>query len=254
METNSFFDINRFKYVLLRQISINYKTMLIATGAVVGFLMLFGTWNMYFLNKPINSVEIIGVFVPIFLIGGFIFTSIIFSELNSPHKGYLYLTLPASAFEKLISAWLVSSIFYILLGAMITYFINFYYMLVAVIIDAPNVEIVNLFTSDALSIFGNYLIFQTIFFLGAIYFRRVNFLKTLLAGFVLVVLFSIYSGILAKILFNQFAIQSHDMSQSIEFQYTAKNVIAPIAKYLFWYGVAPFFLTVSYFRLKERQV
>ncbi len=254
METNSFFDINRLKYLLLRQLSVNYKTMLIATGVVVGFLVLVGTLQLFLGNNTIDYGNIFGMFMPIFLIGGFIFTSMIFSELNSPHQGYLYLTIPASAFEKLLSAWFVSSIFYMILGGIIIYFLNFYYMLIAAIFTSQNVEFINLFSLDVLQMFGSYLVFHSIFFLGAIYFRRVNFLKTLLAGFVVFIVLSIYSGILAKILFNQFSVQSNMMNRAVDLKFTFDQQIAPIAKYLFWCGVAPFFITVSYFRLKERQV
>jgi hypothetical protein len=254
METNSFFDINRLKYLLIRQLSINYKTFLIATVAVIGFMMLIGTKILLLDSKSLNVGDIFGIFLPAFFIGGFIFTSIIFSELNSPHRGYLYLTLPASAFEKLLSMWLITSIFYVIFGGIIVYFINLYYVFIATIFTSKSIEIINLFSLDVLEAFGMYLVFNSIFLLGAIYFRRINLFKTLLAGFVLITILSIYIGLLGKILFNHFAVESHDLNRTFELKFTFENQIVPIAKFLFWFALAPFFLTVSYFRLKERQV
>lgn len=252
METNSFFDINRFKYLIQRDFSINYKTMLIASGAITGFLMFIGTLTIIFGGKSMNEQNILGMILPTLIIAGLISTSLVFSELNSPHRGYLYLTLPASAFEKLIASWLATSVFHVIFSLVLLFILNVYYIIIAEAFTSQSVPLINIFSIEVLKPFAIYMVFQAVFLLGAIYFRRVNFLKTLLAGFILVVVFSIYSGILAKIMFNHFSIDG--VNRSLEFKYTTENVIAPIAKYLFWFGVGPFFLIVSYFRLKERQV
>lgn len=254
MDTNSFFNINRLKYFLIRQISINYKTWLIAAGSVAGFLMFIGTWNIFFDHHAIDSGYILGIVLPVFFITGLIYTSLIFSELNSTHRAYLYFSIPASAFEKLLSAWLLSSIMYVLFGIILIYIVNFYYILVAGVFTSKTVELVNLFNLDVLKTFGTYMVIQSIFFLGAIYFRRVNFLKTLLAGFVFMVIISIYSGLLLKLLFGSTSLESKNFVGGVNIAFTAEFVIIPIAKYLFWLAIAPFFLIVSYFRLKERQV
>lgn len=260
MKTNSFFDINRLKYLLLRQLSFNYKILLIATGAIIGLLMFIGTMMLLFSNSTPDQQTILGMMMPYFFIGGYIFSSVVFSELNSPHRGYLYLTLPASAFEKLISAWLVCSVGYVLFGSIIIYFINFYYISIAAAFTSKTVELVNIFSPGVLKVFGIYMVTQTIFFLGAIYFRRVNFLKTILALFVLVMIIAFYSAILSKLLFftssfkNQWWMNNIGMNHSFDMKNMAEHVIVPIAKVLFWGCTAPFFLIVSYFRLKEREV
>lgn len=254
METNSFFDINRLKNLLIRQISVNYRTWLIATAAITGFLMFIGTVQLLFNTESIDANYMFGIFLPAFFIGGFIFTSMIFSELNSPHRGYLYLMLPASTFEKLVSAWLITSVLYVMFSCLVIYFINIYYVFIAEVFTSKTVEVVNLFSSDILRIFGVYLVLQSIFFLGAIYFRRINFFKTLLSGFILLVIFSMYSGILMKILFDTSSFHGEMVKDVSGIEFMLENVMQPLAEYLFWFAVAPFFLIVSYFRLKERQV
>jgi len=254
METNSFFDINRLKYLILRDFSLNYKTMLIATAAITGFLMFTGTMSIVFGNNAMNEQSMLGMILPTLILAGFISTSLVFSELNSPHKGYLYLTLPASAFEKLISSWLVTSVFHVIFSIALLSILNIYYMLIAAAFTSLSVPLVNVFSVAVLKPFGIYMVVQSIFFLGAIYFRKVNFLKTILAGFVFIMIISIYTGILGKFLFDQFAIDDKMMNHSIELKFSFENQIVPIAKFLFWFALAPFFITVSYFRLKERQV
>jgi hypothetical protein len=260
MSTNSFFDINRLKHLLLRQVSFNYKILLIATGAITGLLMFIGTMMLVFSGQTIDQTVFLGMIMPYFFIGGYVFSSVVFAELNSPHRGYLYLTLPASTFEKLFSSWLICSVGYVLYMNIVMYFINFYYISVASAFTLKSVPILNIFTPALLKMYGIYLVTQSIFFLGAIYFRRVNFLKTFLALFVLVMAIAFYSGILSKLLFftssfnNQWWMNHIGADRSIDMKHIAEHVIVPVAKILFWGCMAPFFLLVSYYRLKEREV
>jgi len=254
METNSFFDINRLKYLIQRDFSINYKTMLIASGAITGFLMFIGTITIIFGDKSMNEQNILGMIMPTLIIAGLISTSLVFSELNSPHRGYLYLTLPASAFEKLISSWLVTSVFYVIFSIVLLFILNVYYIIIAEAFTSKSIPLINIFSIEVLKPFGIYMVVQSIFLLGAIYFRRVNFLKTILAWFVVFIIISLYTGLLGKILFNHFSVDNTMMNHSNDLKLTIENIIVPVAKLLFWFALAPFFLIVSYFRLKERQV
>jgi hypothetical protein len=260
MSTHSFFDINRLKNLLVRQISFNYKILLIATGAIAGLLLFIGTMMLLFSGQTIDQKVFLGLIMPYFFVGGYVFSSVVFSELNSPHRGYLYLTLPASTFEKLISSWLVCSVGYVLFLSIVMYVINLYYITIAASFTLKTVEVLNIFTPSVLKMFGVYMVTQSIFFLGAIYFRRVNFLKTFLALFVLVMVITFYSGILSKLLFftnsfnNQWWAHHIGINQSFDMKHIAEHVIVPIAKTLFWGCTAPFFLLVSYYRLKEREV
>jgi len=258
MSTNSILDINRLKCLLARQIRFNYKILLIASGAITGLLMFTGTMMLLFSGQNMDQRTFLGMIMPYFFVGGYVFSSVVFHELNSPHRGYLYLTLPASAFEKLLSAWLVSSVLYVLFVGVVMYILNFYYLLVASSFAHKTVEIFNMFSPGVIKAMGVYLVTQSIFFLGAIYFRKVNFLKTILALFVITLIIAFYSGVLSKILFDTTSFNNNWMIQntkhSFDFKHMGDHVIAPIAKVLFWYCMAPFFLIVSYFRLKEREV
>ncbi|MFN8258502.1 MAG: hypothetical protein U0W24_22630 [Bacteroidales bacterium] len=254
MEKNPFFDFNRLKYLIIRQFTLNYKTMMIAVGAIAGFLLVVGTLTIVFAHKNYNDEQILGLIMPTLFLTGIIYTSMVFAELNNPNRGYVYLTLPASAFEKLVTAWLFSSVFYIVFSAVFLLFINLCYLAIANLFSSSQVALVNIFDPDVLYMFGTYLVVQSVFFLGAIYFRRINFLKTILSWFLFFMVIAIYSGILAKILFGTASFDSAQFSHSIELEITFENYVVPVLKFIRWFLVAPFFLVVSYFRLKERQV
>lgn len=240
------FNINRLSNFIQRQVSLNLPPMLIAAGGIFGLLLVISLFSAYF--DPTDVRELKGFYLAAFFIGGFIFTSRIFSELNSPQKSYFYLTLPVSSLEKVVGSWLLSSPIYVVvfsIGILIVYLIT------GIVAGFNNASIPDMFNKQYFLVMGVYMVLQTVFFLGAAYFRNYNFLKTLLALFILQVIIGLYGGLLAWMFFGG-SLQSDDFSGS--FQYFVENTIPQIAHIIFWYLLAPFLLVVSYFSLKERQV
>lgn len=255
MHKNSYFNIERIGHLLVRQLRLNTQTILIGFAAVAGLLTFILSMRVIFGGTDLDSLTFFGNIMPYFFAGGFVFTSTIFSELRTAHRGYLYLTLPASTLEKLTVSWFVSSVMYVLAAIVMMFVINVLLMAVAAIFTASHVPVFQLFDPSILKTYAVYMVTQPIFILGAIYFRRVNFLKTLLSLFVIGIVIAIYTGLAARlIVFHNFSSIhfGNDMPES--WQDFFQNTFAPVVKYLFWCFLAPFFLVVSYFRLKERQV
>lgn len=254
MNEQTIFDINRVKLLLTRQLRLNSSTILIGFGAVVGVITFILSIRVITESNALSMAGFTGLALPIFFIGGYIFTSTIFSELRTSHRGYLYLTLPASAFEKLLVAWFISSILYVVASIVAFYVINLLLILVGFSTNSQPVPLFNFIDTWMLKIYAIYIVTQSVFLLGAIYFRGVNFLKTLLALFVISLGLSIFSALLTRlIVFQGFSIQfSNNMPDGIEG--FIGDIFIPTVKILFWYIMAPFFLVVSYYRLKERQV
>jgi hypothetical protein len=253
MKNNQIFSVNRFKLLVARQLTVNYKTMLIAAGAITGFLIVVSLLTVFTGGGGMSSEAFLGLVMPFFFIGGYLLTSVSFSELNTPHKGYLYLMLPATAFEKLMSAWVISSVMYLVSGALIIWGINLLLLALSSIVGVQGVEVINMFSPEVLKPLGVYLVTQSIFFLGAIWFRKVHFLKTLLSMFGVLMMLMFFTGIMMMIFFFRqetgFTINSNN---SVNF--SGYPFVNELMKYLFWICLAPFFITVAYFRLKEREV
>lgn len=255
MKEQTIFDINRVKLLLARQLRLNSSTILIGFGAVVGVITFILSMRVVFESHSLGMSGFTGLALPIFFVGGYIFTSTIFSELRTSHRGYLYLTLPASAFEKLLVAWFISSILYVVAAIGAFYVINLLLILVGLLTNSQPVPLFNFIDPSMLKIFAIYIVTQSIFLLGAIYFRGVNFLKTLLALFVINLVISIFSALLTKfVLFGSFQSLQFNNNLPDGIEGFIGNVFLPTVKILFWYIMAPFFLVVSYYRLKERQV
>ena len=264
MNNHSIFSFNRFKLLTIRQLSINIRTMLIATAAIFCLLMVIGAIRIW--DHSIDMTSLMEIIMPFIFIGGCMVTSVIFSELNAPHKGYLYLTLPATALEKIASAWFISGILYFIFSVILMMIINLLLIILAAAFTQNSVEVIDLFTLNTLKTFGTYLITQSLFFVGAIHFRKVHFLKTVLALFIVGMIIGIYTATMGKIFLEDIMFNMQNSSDNYSFSYNAVNfnevrlnsetipIFTPFMKYLSAIAIVPFMLTVSWFKLKEREV
>ncbi len=255
MKTNNTFDSQRLFLLFRRQLNLSWKQVLLAFGAISGVMILIFSLTIFKHGSVDFSVSFVNTMLTVFFITGLGFSSSIFNELNSPQKGFLYLMLPATALEKLIIAWFMTAFIYLLFSFATIYAINIILIIInALIFHQPGLTLVNLFIPQYLDVFAVYLVVQPIFLLGGIYFRKTNFFKTILALFVVGLAISIYGGIVLKLTTHlpQEGVNIHINNEEMDLV-TMKYII-PVAKFLFWGCTAPFFLIVTYFRLKERQI
>lgn len=243
-------NLNRLGFFLRRQLYLNLSTMRIAIAAILGLLLvisvgLFSAKPKVYLPEVLINLR--NLYLVVFMLGGYIFTSKAFDEMHAPQRSYMFLTLPVSATEKLLAAWLITSPLYVLVFGLMMLLLSFFSSLVAGSLDAlPYV-----FDDVFFNCVGVYMVTQAVFFLGATTFRGNNFLKTLLALIVVAMLIAAYIGALYYLLFgsgNYYLPEGSEMKETIWY---IMEVIVPM---LFWWLLAPFLLLVSYFKLKERQV
>jgi hypothetical protein len=251
MFTNSY-NPQRQLLLLRRQLSVSQQNWLIAAGAIFGVLLIISVLMATFM--PGSLPEIQGFYLAAFTFGGLIFTSLIFKELHSPHRSYFFLTLPASSLEKLVGAWLITSPLYILgftLLSFIIYFISF-------LISGLPFSLSYFFNERLGESILSYIVIQTIFLWGAVYFRKNNFLKTVLTVLVLGILLSIYATALRYLLLdNQMLlfVKEEDLVVAPGFPPSAfpSDLVKPIFQFTIW-ALGPYMLLMTYFTLKEREV
>lgn len=238
------FDINRLVNFIKRQLILNISSFWIALGAIVGILLIISLLVAYF--EPMNIYNLPALYMVVFFISGYIFTSVIFSEMNTPQKSFSFLTIPVSNLEKIIGSWIITSPLFIITYIILMYII---FAISATMAGMPH-AVANLLTHDIFVSLGIFMVVQTVFFLGACTFKGNNFLKTLFSLFILANVLGIYTGILGwtVIGFN------NSFEPSYEFQDWATSFAETVFPILFWYVLGPFMVVVSYFKLKERQV
>lgn len=240
-------NLKRLGFFLRRQLYLNFSTMWIAIAAVLGVLLIISVLFASFDSDPDTVLNLRNLYLVVFMLGGYIFTSKVFDEMHAPQKSYMFLTLPVSAAEKLLAAWLITSPVYIIVFGLMMLLLSFLSSLVAGRLDAlPYV-----FDDTFFNCVGVYMVTQAVFFLGATTFRGNNFLKTLLALIVAALLIGAYIGALYYLLFGS---GNYYLPDGSEMKETIKYIFEVIIPMLFWWLLAPFLLLVSYFKLKERQV
>ena len=249
------FSFYRFLLVFKRFYFMNQFNWMIGILGIAGLLFTFWLLPVIALDVSpeqysFSNLEFAVTFL--YVLGGFILTSRLFHEVHSPSSAFQFLTLPATNFEKFLASWAISSIGYTVIAMFVIVLLSLLIeIIIAIQLGTMNsFSIFNPFGQDNLDTMQGYFYYQCIFFLGAIYFKKNNFLKTLLSiiVFVLIVLFSLAMFALFLSL-----MYSGDFS----FQIDLNEYIA----YLPWYlstiiGLLfmAFILFLSYQQIKNKQV
>ena len=183
---NGFLSVRRFGRLMLREIASSYKALLIAMAAVAGTVFVISALTALGLvttspgSRPGSEGFYLGYFINLLFLGGFIVTSLSFREVWHNGEGIFYLTLPGSIFEKLLSKLLMTSIGFGL-GSLA--------FMTAVAAVSEGIDILvfgfghgmfNPFNPAALVNLGRYLLLQSVFLLGSIWFRKLALVKTVL--------------------------------------------------------------------------
>jgi len=201
-----FFNPRRFGQLLLRDIANGYRGWLIAAAAVAGIVVVLSALTALGISQGENirfngaSNFHIGFSLQLLFLGGFISTSFAFREARQNGAGIFYLTLPASQLEKFASKLLVSSVGYAL-GSML------FYAATAAVSEGINHAIFgaghgffNPFNPLILRAAGVYLLAQSVFLLGSIWFRKLAFLRTALSLSVLAIGLVVVTAVAARII------------------------------------------------------
>lgn len=195
METNQFFSLPRFGHLIKREFIQNKRNLVIVSLTI--FSILLASSLVYASDRDNEFYE--NFFPSFLLIAGFIGTSLSFTEMNKPDSQTFFLTLPASNFEKFLGRWLATGIGYII------FFLTGFWLLSKVANGLGNAIFnfnhgdFNPFTRDNKLFIQLYLAIQTIFLIGAIYFRKVAFFKTILSTVLIALFFAFFSFFLFRI-------------------------------------------------------
>lgn len=253
MNNTNRFSIKRLTLLVVRNIVLNSKYLLgflAAPIAAITTMSLLNTWTSGGYFDTIHFTMQSQAFLLTF---GIIITATAFKELHSKKRGWFYLMLPANPLEKLLSHWLITSIGYAVVASIS-------YVLASIVASSLNwmlfgskFFILNPFTPQFLELLLHYCIIQSLFFFGAIYFKRNSLIKTLLSVFLIAIILIIIMAITIKFLYFDGSITASMIdSENVHLIYNRN--IEMVLKVMYYALMAPFFLTASYFRLIEKEV
>ena len=255
---NRYFDIKRFSSLLLSDLYLNLRTSLIALVAVFGVLVI----ALIGLSFPGSDPEAHFVLYTVtFVLGGIFIASAMFAPLNDPRSAISFLTLPASSVEKYGSRFLVST-FGVFLGATLIYEAAAIVAALIVLVFGGGFrpDLVNPFTLANLEVIQSFLVMQTWFLFGSVYFRRHSLIKTLLSFVVFVFLMAIITFIFARLVFfDQFDGWQFTLGDNMNgaFSLRVENFFEQlvfVGEFVGNWLMAPFFLILGVLRLRETEV
>ncbi|MDQ2994737.1 MAG: hypothetical protein M3R00_07315 [Pseudomonadota bacterium] len=234
MNKNRFFDVSRFKQLLVNEMRINFKPMLISAATLLVFLLLFS----------FDKTPSVALYTVVLFVGGFAITSRAFKDLHNTEVAYHYLTLPCSNFERFLSKWLITSIGYAI--ALLAVFCVYGVMRMAVIslLFQHWSNWSNLLNPILMQSIGVYIIIHSLVLLGAVIFKRHNFLKTALSLGSILFATSLITG----------SISLHFFPIWVPSAMANADIVMKIVNYVFWFILAPFCWLVTYLRITETEL
>lgn len=119
-----------------------------------------------------------GVFIVVLFAWGTIATSQAFVDLHRRGSNATFLLLPASALEKTVARLALNTVLFFLYLLVFTTVLSFVLEGINAVLFGVRREFFSPFARAAWSIFPHYLVVQGLFFLGAAWFRKAHYVKT----------------------------------------------------------------------------
>ena len=256
---NQVLDIKRMRYLARRDLINGWRATAVASGAVAGSMFLIVILQVLFEGR--KSMDYSSFLMGTLVIWGCICASLAFSSLHDKTKNETYLLLPASSLEKtlvrLLSVSVSLPVFIMILISIASIITEAVTLLFFQIPFAP----LNPFQGMYLKVIGYVIIVQSVFFLGAAWFKKAHLIKTVFT----LILFSIVLGLVGAFVFRIFFASYFEgfyTPRSIHFdietlmrsRYPALMDTLVVFGKVFFYGLlAPFCWVVAWLRVKETQ-
>lgn len=252
----------RLLWVFNREVQESKRNLLIYSMTI--FLVLFFQEMVAaFIHRMAPGVAGGSAYLELFpgflFLGGFIVTSVFFSQDMFSRIGqHNWLTLPASPLEKFLAKALLASIAYpVALAAVFTLSSVVIEVLALAIFGSPFVMF-NPFSKPIGMMMLHYVAAQSLFLLGATYFRKAHFVKTVLALGIIGILLSILATVFVRIVFapyisGMFGFHFSIDERVLEGHTTLLTTVKWIGGIIYWALLPAFCWFTAYLRVKEVQ-
>lgn len=246
-------NFRRLYFFMETEILENLKSYIInLAGVNLFFFLIF--W-LKFSEKGFSYETYLNLFPFFYFLMGLIFTSRIFTKVNSKFLNHDFLMLPVSNFEKFLGLLLMSTIVYT-----IAYFLFFTFTTIIValffhISGKLTMEVFNPFSIEVLNIFSSYIVIHCVFFFGAVLFKKSNFVKTIISMILFLILLMLSS---AWFIFKFENAGSWTMNFVYSFEdfllYGGNNLGISFTSFFLYFILIPFFWGLSFYKMKNIEV
>ena len=202
-------------------------------------------WISAYSRGPIINEELLsflhGASYAVFLLTGFLLTSVAFKEIHNSEESYTWLTLPGSLLEKYVARLVLTSVGYVLMAAI--FYVLFITLLVGLtrLLFSHIVIPFNPYDKILGEFIAIFLVLHSLLIVGGIIFKSLSGLKTMC----IICAYWLAAGIS----WNHYAV-TLGMDSIRDLGTEPIGIIAPIA---FWGMLAPVAWITGYYLLKRKQ-
>jgi len=255
-------DFNRVIKLIKQELISNQKFVVLFSVSILVINIILS--SLFSLDGP-ETTYVPHIAVIIVMLS--ILTSFSFYELDNPEQGIFYLNFPATNFEKYLSRWILTLLGYLIIGIIIYLVVCIYVYLLNssqsnFTISRPNYSLLNPANVNFISSLSSYIFFHSLFFFGAIFFKKNEAVKSIISLVVLIFLFYAILFLLHRIIIPDLSITFFlnpnyggivNYQRILEFQDYKKELFSFVINFL-KYLVPPLLWLLGYFRLKEEEV
>ncbi len=257
--------MNRFGLLINREIQTSKRDLSIY--ALTLFLILFASETIRSFVSQYSQVGFgpagyASLFPNFLILGGLIITSLSFADdMFSKNGQQQWLMLPATSLEKFLAKGLLSAFAYPIALVVVFFLSSVITEPIQLLFFGDPITLFNPFTRDVASQFALYWVWQSIFLLGATYFHKGHFFKTVLALGVIGIAFASLALLFVKIVFSikyGSALRTFDVVFSFDSLLFnpangAVGAFRVLGKLLYYVALPLFCWVTAFFRVQEVQ-
>lgn len=252
---NQHLSVGRLGLLLRADLMLRARTVLIVAATLAGLIVLHGQFTVY-VGDARGNIYPFWFYGTLFAWGA-IAASYSFPELHDKSRNQAYLLVPASALEKTLSRLIIVTILFLPFVPILLTVVSWINGGLSFVLFGERVPLFR--AGDYLrgEVLAQAVVVQSVFFLGAAWFRRAHFVKTAFAVTAISIGLSLVVGAILWLIYRDVAWgPGMDMSESDVYLnhrwvFDTTGTVAPI---LYYFILPPFCWWVAWLRVKETQV
>lgn len=190
-------------------------SLLLLAGLLSFMFLLIHNWRDSFTGAVENGVFLIGLFL-----SGGLFTNSMFKEFSSKPEGIWLLNIPATSFEKVFSAVILSSVVFLLVYLGVFFLVDGIYLS----LTGQDRSVFEIFRNGFHEFIFLYLIFNGIVLLGRATFTKHSFLKTMVLLIIGVILLNTFNNFSLEYMIPDLSVTSSMPFNSFQFRHAGENI------------------------------
>ena len=242
------FSLQRLSWVLRNDVMRSYRSALVISGTAALVAVVVSLAIAYFGEVGRTELFYRIFFLAALFAWGTIATSSSFSDMHGRASNMAFLLLPASALEKTVSRLLIYTVGLIAYLLVLTTALSWVLEGINTLWLGQRREFFSPFDRVAWLLLPHFIVAQALFFLGAAWFRKVQFVKTVGTAIAIVLGFSAIVGVLGWMV-GPTACMNASCEDFVLFEWLTDG--APV---VYFYLLSPFCWFVAWLRVREAQV